>query len=102
MPLMLWCSASQYRLKPNASACCAVRSAMASASATVPPSRTATRSSMDSGMEDIGVIGSGFQASHGSFQHATVLIDRGDAGVCLVAVVGQRTRDHLVEQVWRH
>jgi hypothetical protein len=48
MPARLWCSASQKRSKPAASACCARSRALAKASAGVKPSLMLARSSTES------------------------------------------------------
>jgi len=48
MPARLWCSASQKRSKPAASACCARSRALAKASAGVKPSPMLARSSTES------------------------------------------------------
>lgn len=50
MPSMLWCSASQKRLKPRRSTWRARSRELCRASATLPPVRTGTRSSMDRGI----------------------------------------------------
>ena len=47
IPGMLWCSASQNRVKPHLSACWARSTVFRKASTTVPPSRTGARSRIE-------------------------------------------------------
>src|SRR5690606_16711737 len=47
MPSMLWCSATQKRVKPSRSTCCASASELRRASAGVPSSRTGARSRVE-------------------------------------------------------